>query len=65
MDAGLYYWAEGNIMAIFTQLPGRLDIKMNAGDDLSMDVDFNQDITGYTFASFINNSTASVFTITR
>ena len=38
-------------MASITQIPGALDIKIAQGDDFSMLLDFDIDLTGYTFVS--------------
>jgi len=36
-------------MATTDQLPDRLDVRMVAGDDFSFTLDFDIDLTGYTF----------------
>lgn len=51
-------------MAVYSQLPGKLDIKVNQGDDLSINIDFGIDLSGYTFESKINNQTSNSFLIT-
>lgn len=40
-------------MATFTQLPGTLDISMIQGDEIEVDLDFDRDLTGYTFSNSI------------
>lgn len=40
-------------MATFTQLPGNLDITMIQGDEIEVDLDFDRDLTGYTFSNSI------------
>jgi len=51
-------------MAKVEQVPGRLDIKMAQGDDLSILIDFDIDLTGYTFAASTVETDASTTTIT-
>ena len=38
-------------MATYTQIPAELDIEVGAGDDLSILLDFDISLTGYTFVS--------------
>ena len=40
-------------MATFTQLPGTLDITMIQGDEIEVDLDFDRDLTAYTFSNSI------------
>jgi hypothetical protein len=40
-------------MATITQVPGELDIVITAGDDVSIDLDFDIALTGYTFAALV------------
>lgn len=41
-------------MAVFTQLPGVLDLKFVAGDEVNFSVSFpSNDLTGYTFESIV------------
>lgn len=51
-------------MAIYNQIPGRLDIKVKNGDDVSITVNIDQSITGYTFSSYVNESTTNTFVVT-
>ena len=54
-------------MADVTQIPGSLNIKMAQGDDLSILVDFDIDLTGYTFESKVveTDGTEVVITVTE
>ena len=38
---------------LVSQLPGEFDIKMVIGNDLSLAIQWNLDITGYTFEAYI------------
>lgn len=40
-------------MAEFTQLPGALDLKFVAGDEVRVNCDFDLDITGYTVTNSV------------
>lgn len=55
-------------MADLEQLPGELNLKVSISDDFSFLLDFNIDLTGYTFTGSMikagNTATAS-FTITE
>ena len=53
-------------MAEVTQIAGELDIKINKGDDLSILLDFDIDLTGYTFESKVveSDATETVITVT-
>lgn len=51
-------------MAIYNQLPGRLDIKVSTMDDLTINLNIDQSITGYTFAAFVADTTTNTFTVT-
>lgn len=46
------------------QVPGRLDIKIAQGDDISILLDFDIDMTGYTFTSNVVETDASTTVIT-
>ena len=52
-------------MAEVTQVAGVLDIKINKGDDVSLLLDFDIDLTGYTFESKVveSDGTETVFTV--
>ena len=52
-------------MAEVTQIPGRLDIQLAQGDDMSLLVDFDIDLTGYTFESKVveADETETVITV--
>ena len=52
-------------MADVEQIPGRLNIKLAQGDDLSILLDFDIDLTGYTFESKVveTNGTETVITV--
>jgi hypothetical protein len=53
-------------MSDLIQLPGVLNIKMLHGDDLSFDVEFNVDLTGFTLSAYVTpaGSTSSNIPIT-
>ena len=52
-------------MADITQIPGRLNIKLAQGDDLSILLDFSIDLTGYTWESKVveTDGTETVITV--
>lgn len=55
-------------MATFEQLPGTLNLKLRAGDDLTpTEVDFSIDITGFTvtapIVSTVNDDSVGAFTV--
>ena len=52
-------------MAEVTQIPGRLDIQLAQGDDMSILLDFDIDLTGYTFESKVveADETETVITV--
>jgi hypothetical protein len=55
-------------MADFTQIPGELNIEVGLGDDLSMLIDFDIVLTGYTFIGkviHIDGVTETNITITN
>ncbi len=49
---------------IVEQVPGRLDIKISKGDDMSILIDFDIDITGYTHTASTVELDASTTAIT-
>jgi len=51
--------------AQLTQTPGLLDITMTKGDNLAFNIDFNIDLTGYTFVAKVvfSDKTTAPFTI--
>lgn len=51
-------------MAEVTQVAGVLDIKINKGDDVSILLDFDIDLTGYTFESKVDETDGGNTTIT-
>ena len=51
-------------MAEVTQVPGALDIKIAQGDDLSILLDFDIDLTGYTFEAKVDETDAGTTVIT-
>lgn len=51
-------------MATVKQIPGRLDIVLAQGDDMSILLDFDIDMTGYTFAASTDEVDGSTTTIT-
>lgn len=51
-------------MAQYNQIPGKLDIKVKNGDDVSITINIDQSITGYTFSAYINESTSNTFAVT-
>src|SRR3990167_2807901 len=52
-------------MAEFEQIPGELDIEVGLGDDLSMLVDFDIVLTGYTFSAKVEHAaTTTDITVT-
>ena len=51
-------------MANVTQVPGSLNIKLAQGDDLSILLDFDIDLTGYTFESKVVETNGDLTTIT-
>ncbi len=51
-------------MAEATQVPGELDIKIAQGDDLSILLDFDIDLTGYTFEAKVDETDAGNTVIT-
>ncbi len=51
-------------MADVTQIPGSLNIKIAQGDDLSILLDFDINLTGYTFTSVVAESDGTTTTIT-
>ena len=51
-------------MADVTQVPGRLNIKLTQGDDLSILLDFDISLTGYTFTANVIETNADSTTIT-
>jgi hypothetical protein len=53
MRIGLIYNEDS--MTTFQQLPGELDIEVGLGDDLSLLLDFDIALTGYTFTGAIQN----------
>ena len=40
-------------MSTYTQLPGVLDIIFTQADEITLDLDFDRDLTGYTFSNSI------------
>lgn len=51
-------------MAEVTQIPGKLDIVLAQGDDMSILVDFDIVLTGYTFSSAVQETDGNTTTIT-
>ena len=47
-------------MAEYTQIPGELDLKIARGDNLSIGLDFNLDLTGYQFVASIKKDTTTI-----
>ena len=53
-------------MTTFEQLPGELNIEGSAGDDLSLALDFDIALTGYTFESkVVHSGTTTTITVTN
>jgi hypothetical protein len=47
-------------MTTFSQTPGELDIEVGLGDDLSLLLDFDISLAGYTFAGMVNSTPISI-----